>query len=152
MIAAMTPRRSMFQRCTLPSLLGLLGLLGLAGCTNPAPAQTPEATAAPTPTPDPSGDEGANFASPPQQAAQEPESPPPPDDPELTARVAEKFGERCKLERVCGELAGVDCDSAADGPYYYVRKADLETVSTCGGACRAGCTNCPPQEWSCRTY
>lgn len=149
MFPAMTPQTSLPSRCA--PLLALVTAV-LVGCTNPAPAQTPEATAAPTTPADPAGDEGANFASPPQAAQEPPAEPAPPDDPQLAARVQEKFGDGCRLERVCGDLAGVDCNSAADGPYYYVRKADLETVSTCGGACRRGCTECPPPTWSCATY
>ena len=77
----------------------------------------------------------------------------PPPDPALAARVQDKFGERCKLERSCGELLGVDCGAAVDGPYYYVQKSDLKTVATCGGACMGGrCTDCPPKAWTCATY
>jgi hypothetical protein len=69
------------------------------------------------------------------------------------ARIKKRFGSRCRFERACGALWGIDCNAAADGPYYYVVPADLETVSTCGGACMGGhCTNCPPREWTCPTY
>ena len=97
---------------------------------------------------------GAGFASPKQAdpPAAEP-APGGPPDPELAARIKERFGERCRYERACGELVGVDCDAAADGPYYYVTRADLKTVSTCGGACMGGrCTDCPPKAWTCPTY
>ncbi len=55
------------------------------------------------------------------------------------------------LSFACGEeLIGIDCNAAADGPYYYAKRSDLEIISTCGGACMGGeCTNCPPKEWSC---
>jgi hypothetical protein len=49
-------------------------------------------------------------------------------------------------------MIGVDCKAAVDGPYYYVRRESLEVVSTCGGACMRGCTNCPPSDWTCATY
>lgn len=72
--------------------------------------------------------------------------------PELASKIRSAFGEQCRFERACGELVGVDCNSAADGPYYYVRQGSLEVVSTCGGACRRGCTECPPKAWDCPTY
>ncbi|MEZ4451408.1 MAG: hypothetical protein R3B09_18150 [Nannocystaceae bacterium] len=129
---------------------------GHAGASSTPP---PESTAqgervAMPPNADPAVDpaEGKSFATPPP--TDDPiQNPPPPDDPALAARVREKFGEGCRLERICGDMAGVDCNSAADGPYYYVRKADLSTITTCGGACMGGgCTECPPKGWTCGTY
>jgi hypothetical protein len=74
-------------------------------------------------------------------------------DAKLAARIKKTFGERCRLERTCGDLLGIDCDAAVDGPYYYVKPGSLEKVSTCGGACMGGkCVNCPPAEWDCATY
>jgi hypothetical protein len=73
-------------------------------------------------------------------------------DPALIARVKQRFGEDCRPERSCGGLLGVDCKAAVDGPYYYVEQADLKVVSTCGGACMRGCTDCPPRAWACATY
>ena len=61
----------------------------------------------------------------------------------------QRFGEACRPERSCGGMIGVDCNAAVDGPYYYVAQADLKVVSTCGGACRLGCTDCPPKAWTC---
>ena len=59
----------------------------------------------------------------------------------------------CHIERTCGELVGVDCDSAIDGPYYYVNSKSNAIVGYCGGYCMGGdCTNCPPKEWTCKTY
>ena len=134
--------------------LALLALLAAAACTHPGATPPPDPSAADpaAPTPDPA-EGGANFASPPEPG----EPPPVPDaaaaDPELAARVRARFGDGCRLERVCGDLAGVDCNAAADGPYYYVRSRDLELLSTCGGACMAGkCTECPPPAWTCSTY
>jgi hypothetical protein len=70
----------------------------------------------------------------------------------LSHRVSSRFP-GCRLERECGALLGVDCHSAVDGPYWYVRKADLTVVAACGGFCMEGqCTNCPPKEWTCQTY
>jgi hypothetical protein len=81
----------------------------------------------------------------------------PPADDERDRAIRARFGERCRLERTCGPLWGVDCEAAVDGPYYYLRvRADrLEELATCGGACMGGrCTNCPPsaEGWTCKTY
>ena len=63
------------------------------------------------------------------------------------------YGPNCRIESTCGNIVGVDCGSAADGPYYYVDKDSGETISRCGGYCMDGtCTNCPPKEWTCPTY
>lgn len=73
--------------------------------------------------------------------------------PELAARVRDQFGERCQLERVCGDLAGINCDSEVDGPYDYVESDTLDLVSECGGACMgAPCSDCPPDDWTCKVY
>lgn len=54
---------------------------------------------------------------------------------------------------MCGDLWGIDCEAAVDGPYDYVKADTLEIVSRCGGYCMGGrCTNCPPREWKCPTY
>ena len=55
----------------------------------------------------------------------------------------------CKLVQECGELALIDCNSAADGPAYYVDQKAKRLLATCGGACMHGCTGCPPKEWTC---
>lgn len=140
-------------------LVPLLTLVAaLAACDNtpttpPAPQPVGDRPAAPTPSRPADDDAGAGFASPKQAdpPAAEPVPGGPP-DPELAARIKERFGERCRYERACGELVGVDCDAAVDGPYYYVTRADLKTVSTCGGACMGRCTDCPPKAWTCPTY
>ena len=73
--------------------------------------------------------------------------------PALAAKINSTFGGSCHFERACGKLLGIDCDSAVDGPYYYVKADTLETVASCGGYCMGGrCTNCPPKEWTCATY
>jgi hypothetical protein len=56
---------------------------------------------------------------------------------------------RCKLAGECGALIYVDCNSAADGPAYYLDQQASKLLATCGGACMRGCTNCPPREWNC---
>ena len=56
---------------------------------------------------------------------------------------------KCKLAGECGELIYVDCNSAADGPAYYIDERASKLLATCGGACMHGCTNCPPPEWTC---
>lgn len=134
-------------------LLALAPAVVLA-CSGAGGTSTPPA-ARPAPSTEPAAAESdsAGFAAPP--AADEPRNDPAQTDvsPELTARIKEKFGERCRYERACGELLGVDCDSAVDGPYHYVRRDSLELVSRCGGACMGGaCTDCPPKAWTCPTY
>ena len=144
---------------TRTTLALLLTLAGCDGATSPA-SSPPPATPTPSSTDKPADkpadkpvDDGANFASP-KPASDSKAEPPPggPPDPALAARIKEKFGDRCSYERACGELVGVDCGAAVDGPYYYVTRKDLTTVSTCGGACRMGCTDCPPKAWTCPTY
>lgn len=117
----------------------------------PAPDE-PAAAPAPAPANEPEHDDGG-FADPKvaeQTAA--PEVPAAMKDPALIARVKQRFGDRCRPERACGGMLGVDCDAAVDGPYYYVDHTDLKVVSTCGGACMSGCTDCPPKAWACATY
>jgi hypothetical protein len=123
-------------------------------CSGATGTSTPPA-AKPTPStePTPAESEGAGFASP-RGAEEQPRSEQAQTEvsPELAARIKEKFGERCRYERACGDLIGVDCESAVDGPYHYVRRDSLEIVSRCGGVCRRGCTDCPPEAWTCPTY
>jgi len=138
----------------------LVSLVLLAACTpadsttapTSAPAGDPATPTPPSPPAEPDEDHGG-FADPRVVDPPPPAPAQPPPDPALAARVQDKFGERCKLERSCGELLGVDCGAAVDGPYYYVQKSDLKTVATCGGACMGGrCTDCPPKAWTCATY
>lgn len=64
-----------------------------------------------------------------------------------------KYGNNCRVERTCGNIVGIDCQSNLDGPYYYVDSDSGDIISTCGGACMGGqCTNCPPSGWDCGTY
>lgn len=66
----------------------------------------------------------------------------------------------CRIERNCGDLVGIDCASAVDGPYYYVDKNSGKIIEYCGGLCMIShgkprgkyCRNCPPKEWTCETY
>lgn len=59
----------------------------------------------------------------------------------------------CRLERLCGNIAGVDCKSAVDGPYDYFEMTGWTAIAHCGGRCMGGrCTNCPPQGFGCPTY
>ena len=81
----------------------------------------------------------------------------PPRDAERDRAIRARFGERCKLERTCGPIWGIDCEAAVDGPYYYVlpRADGWRQITVCGGACMGGrCTNCPPKNegWTCETY
>jgi hypothetical protein len=64
-----------------------------------------------------------------------------------------KYGNNCRIERTCGDMIGIDCQSNLDGPYYYIDGNSGNIISTCGGACMGGtCTNCPPTGWNCETY
>lgn len=131
--------------------LSLLGpaLLGPAACSNTAGSSAPPPAEAP-----PAGDAdgGANFASPPETEEPKP-SEPSNVPPELAEKIRRQFGEKCRYERACGDLIGIDCEAAVDGPYYYVRRESLEIVSRCGGYCMSGtCTDCPPKGWTCPTY
>jgi hypothetical protein len=56
----------------------------------------------------------------------------------------------CKFIQECGDLILMDCNSAADGPAYYINQKTAKILGTCGGACMRGCTNCPPKEWTCK--
>ena len=113
---------------------------GASQSSTPPSKSEPPAGAVENPPADPPG---SNFASPPGVESPAEPAPANEEDPELARKVREKFGADCRLERTCGEMVGVDCNSAADGPYYYARRENLETVSTCGGACMGGgCTNC----------
>jgi hypothetical protein len=53
----------------------------------------------------------------------------------------------CKFIGENGDLVLIDCNSAADGPAFYLDKKTEKVVATCGGACMGGCTGCPPKEW-----
>jgi hypothetical protein len=70
-------------------------------------------------------------------------------DAAFVMKVRDKWP-NCDLQRVCGDLAYVDCGSAVDGPAYYINAA-LDVVATCGGACMnpAEPCNCPPDGWTC---
>ncbi|MGB1275085.1 MAG: hypothetical protein ACPG77_04990 [Nannocystaceae bacterium] len=140
----------------------LLPLL-LAACTFSAgtvPKEQPEVPAAEaTPdeapaTPSPEQNDSGTFAKPPGADAPAPANPQPSSNPELDRKVKDKFGQQCRFDRECEGLVGVDCNSAADGPYYYAERDSLETVATCGGACMAGgCKDtCPPKAWTCPAY
>ncbi|MCB9704290.1 MAG: hypothetical protein H6711_20550 [Myxococcales bacterium] len=143
------------RRGPLPASISALAAgLGLAlALTSACSNTTPDAPSAKPPesTPPPASEEGVSFASPP--VAESPEEEPPAADPALDARIKELHGDSCRYERSCGDLVGIDCNAAVDGPYYYARRDTLEIVARCGGACMGGqCTNCPPAEWTCATY
>jgi hypothetical protein len=64
--------------------------------------------------------------------------------------------EKCEVDKTCGNLVGVNCQSEVDGPYYYVEQDTNRVIETCGGACKGGpkpdqglCVECPPREWTC---
>jgi len=61
-----------------------------------------------------------------------------------------KIERGCKLVQECADQVLIDCNSAADGPAYYIDKKAGTVLATCGGACMGGhCTNCPPKGWTC---
>lgn len=132
----------------------------MSACSVPPPSAAPaqsgpapdEAANHSTPAADQARDDGG-FADP--RLGEDPaptQTQPGMTDPALIARVKQRFGDTCRPERRCGGMLGIDCDAAVDGPYYYVEHADLKVVSTCGGACMRGCTDCPPKAWACKTY
>lgn len=49
----------------------------------------------------------------------------------------QSLGADCRLDRSCNGLIGIDCNQAADGPYYYIAEQSKEVVATCGGALMA---------------
>jgi hypothetical protein len=67
----------------------------------------------------------------------------------LTRLGIQDEARQCKFLQACGDLLLVDCNSAADGPAYYLDGKAEKVLSTCGGACMRGCTNCPPEAWTC---
>lgn len=68
-------------------------------------------------------------------------------------RVEERYGDRCHLERECGDMIGIDCGAAVDGPYLYLDKESFEVIARCGGRCDGNpCPDCPPKGWTCGTY
>lgn len=127
-----------------------LSCSGATGKSTP-PAPTPAAATSETPVGG-SDDGGAGFAAPPAEEQPRGGSPTAEASPELAEKIKRTFGDNCRYERACNELIGVDCNAAVDGPYYYVRRDSLAVVSTCGGACMRGCTDCPPPGWTCEVY
>jgi hypothetical protein len=61
----------------------------------------------------------------------------------------------CQVEKTCGALSYVNCNSEADGPSYYVDFGREQVLELCGGSCGIGpgvggsCMQCPPPEWTC---
>ena len=130
--------------------------LACSGSSSEPPAQPVKGSSeqpadAPADAPASPEEQEANFASPPHTDPGPIAGPSASGDSELDARIKEKHGQSCRFARACGdEMIGIDCNAAADGPYYYAKRSDLEIISTCGGACMGGdCTNCPPKEWTC---
>ena len=70
--------------------------------------------------------------------------------------VKEKYP-NCSEPKFCNNLVEVDCNSAADGPLYYLNRTNGNQISSCGGSCMLAddnqseiCKNlCPPKEWTC---
>lgn len=48
-----------------------------------------------------------------------------------------KYGDVCRVDIQCQGIAGVDCNQAVDGPYYYVDMRSEEILARCGGALMA---------------
>jgi hypothetical protein len=55
----------------------------------------------------------------------------------------------CRARLRCGDLLLIDCNSAADGPVYYVNQKTHAVVGTSGGLCKRGVCTGPPAEWVC---
>ncbi len=72
----------------------------------------------------------------------------------FTSIDAKKYGQNCRIEKVCFNLIGVDCGSSTDGPYYYIDRRNEEIISSCGGERRISNIQqkCPPEEWMCKVY
>jgi hypothetical protein len=72
------------------------------------------------------------------------------DESQLLARVGVVDEPKsCKFIQACGDAILIDCNSAADGPAYYIDRRTATVQATCGGACMRGCTGCPPRTWTC---
>ena len=65
------------------------------------------------------------------------------------AGIDVKAHSSCKVVQACGDQLLVDCNSAVDGPAYYVDTRAAKVLATCGGACMRGCKDCPPPGWTC---
>lgn len=66
-----------------------------------------------------------------------------------STKIKLKFGNGCAVKERCADMYYVDCDSAADGPAYYLNNA-LEQIGTGGGFCMGGhCTGAPDMWKSC---
>lgn len=93
------------------------------------------------------------FRSPPDESRQPFNSQTSP-TPTSTAVNPLNYGDDCQIDQECGNLVGIDCNSAADGPYLYVNKNTEIIVEYCGGYCMGNdpevCQNCPPLEWNCQ--
>ena len=67
----------------------------------------------------------------------------------LLARLLGDVPTSCRFIQECGDVVLIDCNSAADGPAYYIDRRAAKLLATCGGACMRGCTGCPPPTWTC---
>lgn len=59
--------------------------------------------------------------------------------------IKEKFGQDCVIKQTCDDMMFVDCDSAEDGPAYFLDK-NLQVIGTSGGFCMTKCSGAP-QRW-----
>jgi ankyrin repeat protein len=75
------------------------------------------------------------------------------DQTQLMVRAGLAAEKDCKFRVQCGDTLLIDCNSAADGPAFYIDQRAGKVLSTCGGACMLGCKDCPPPGWTCsRTW
>lgn len=76
-------------------------------------------------------------------------------DERLEYDIEVKFGMRCNLENVCGDMAEISCQPSAGGPIHYVYKDNLAIIETCNAGCvkfsDKGCRNCPPVDYKCES-
>ncbi|GIW59814.1 MAG: hypothetical protein KatS3mg087_0880 [Patescibacteria group bacterium] len=63
------------------------------------------------------------------------------------------YGPNCSIQNTCNNLVELDCQSAVDGPLYYIDIVENKVLQTCGGACMTDsdepgiCEECPPSAW-----
>jgi hypothetical protein len=65
---------------------------------------------------------------------------------ETQSMIKSKYGADCQVKETCANMSYVDCNSAADGPAYYLDHK-FEIIGTSGGLCMGGRCSGAPKEW-----
>lgn len=65
---------------------------------------------------------------------------------ETQSMIKNKYGANCQVKETCANMSYVDCNSAADGPAYYL-DYKFEIIGTSGGLCMGGRCSGAPKEW-----